>query len=127
MVEDRDAFKHPKTKNYLVQNVKSIEVKQLAWDPKDSHGRSGIQRGVHSASGPELLTSWPSASEQRALSEVSLPAHNPSSSSGPSDCGVLPLAAFLLVEIPPAKQQRERWECQAEGHVKAVHPVPHNS
>ena len=29
VVEDRDAFKHPKTKNYLVQNVKSIEVKQL--------------------------------------------------------------------------------------------------
>ena len=34
---------------------------------------------------------------------------------------------LLLVEIPPPKQQTGRWEHQAEGHVKAVHPVPHKS
>ena len=75
-----------------------------------SHGRNGFQRGVHSASGPELLTTWPSASEQRALGEVPLPAHDPSSGSGPSESGALPLTMFLLVEIPPPKQQRGRWE-----------------
>ena len=33
----------------------SIEVKQLAWDPKDSHGRSGIQRGVAFCFRPRAL------------------------------------------------------------------------
>ena len=53
--------------------------------------------------------------------------HDPSSGSGPSDSGALPLTMLLLVEIPPPKQQTGRWEHQAEGHVKAVHPVPHKS